>query len=167
MLTHSRIRRSATAALLLAVAMVTFQARALGISEENKVLFGPLGVAFDEGVRVNIHVIGDPDMIGDPGIRPWTFTVRVFNRRGAVGLERRVDVLPGTFATVNLGTLDPAQFPTDTLGRRTLRAEIVGFNPQPDPPGGYTATLEVYGVIGGRTHILLGGPDTVPVSVAR
>ena len=41
-------------------------------------------------------------------------------------------------------------------------AEIVGFNPQPDPPGRYTATFEVYSLVTGYTSILLGGPDTLP-----
>jgi len=162
-----RVRFGAAFVLLLAL-VLALHASVRAISEENdKVLFGPIGVALNEGVRINMHAIGDPDSIGDPGIQAWTFTVRVFNRRGTVALERRVDVLPGTFATVGLGLLDPAQFPSDTLGRRTLRAEIVGFNPQPDPPGGFTTTLEVIGLLDGRTHIFLGGPDTVPIAVAR
>ena len=41
-------------------------------------------------------------------------------------------------------------------------AEIVGFNPQPDPPGRYTATFEVYSLVTGYTSILLGGLDTLP-----
>ena len=43
-----------------------------------------------------------------------------------------------------------------------MRAEIVGFNPQPDPPGKYAATLEVYSLLTGHTSLLIGGPDTLP-----
>jgi hypothetical protein len=48
--------------------------------------------------------------------------------------------------------------------RRTLRAEIVGFNPEPDPPGKWAATLEVVDRLTGRTSLLLGGPDTLPAA---
>jgi hypothetical protein len=36
------------------------------------------------------------------------------------------------------------------------------FNPQPDPPGEWFATLEVINARTGRTSIMLGGPDTMP-----
>ncbi len=58
--------------------------------------------------------------------------------------------------------VDGDNFPADRLGRRTLRAEIVGFNPQPDPPGKYAATLEVYSQLTGHTSLLIGNPDTLP-----
>ena len=48
------------------------------------------------------------------------------------------------------------------LSRRTFRAEIVGFNPQPDPPGKWAATLEVVDRLSGRTNILIGNPDVLP-----
>ena len=48
------------------------------------------------------------------------------------------------------------------LSRRTFRAEIVGFNPQPDPPGKWAVTLEVVDRLTGRTSLLLGNPDTLP-----
>ncbi len=160
-------RRSAAGALLV-LSLATLPSRTDAISDENdRLLFGPVGVSVTEGVRVNIHVIGDPHSIGDPGIRPWSFRLRVFTSRGNVAVERRVDVLPGTFATLGIGALARDQFPPDTLGRRTLRAEIVGFNPQPDPPGRYTATLEVFSLFTGQTHIVLGGPDTIPAAAAR
>ena len=52
--------------------------------------------------------------------------------------------------------------PVERLGRRTMRAEIVGFNPQPDPPGKWSATLEVYNLLTGHTRLLLGLPDALP-----
>ena len=45
-----------------------------------------------------------------------------------------------------------------------FRAEIVGFNPQPDPPGKWAVTLEVVDRLTGRTSLLLGGPDTLPAA---
>ena len=57
---------------------------------------------------------------------------------------------------------DEENIPGLRLSRRTFRAEIVGFNPQPDPPGKWAATLEVVDRLSGRTSILLGGPDTLP-----
>lgn len=113
-------------------------------------------------MRLNAYGIGDPD------IPPWLFLVRVFNRRGELAQELKAQAAPGSVATfeINVGNPDifPTEtiFPTDRLGRRTLRAEIVGFNPQPDPPGKYAATLEVYSVFTGHTNLLLGGPDTLP-----
>ena len=62
----------------------------------------------------------------------------------------------------NSRRIDDPEFPPDSFGRRTLRAEIVGFNPQPDPPGHWFATLEVFGAVSGRTSVFLGGPDTLP-----
>jgi hypothetical protein len=78
--------------------------------------------------------------------------------------ERRMELPPGVTGSVDVSVGNPNEFPADRLGRRTLRAEIAGFNPQPDPPGSYSATLEVYGLLTGRTSILLGGPDTLPAA---
>jgi hypothetical protein len=47
---------------------------------------------------------------------------------------------------------------------RTFRAEIVGFNPQPDPPGKWAATLEVVERLTGRTTLLIGNPDVLPAA---
>ena len=93
---------------------------------------------------------------------PWDFVVRIFNTRGEVGVERRFTLAPGVTRSVDVNIGNPDIFPVETLGRRTLRAEIVGFNPQPDPPGKFVATLETYNLRTGATSILLGGPDTLP-----
>jgi hypothetical protein len=42
--------------------------------------------------------------------------------------------------------------------------EIVGFNPQPDPPGKWAVTLEVVDRITGRTNLLIGNPDVLPAA---
>src|SRR4029453_9798030 len=59
---------------------------------------------------------------------------------------------------------NPDIFPVDRFGRRTLRAEIVGFNPQPDPPGAYFATVEIYNLLTGATRVLRGGPAPLPAT---
>ena len=69
--------------------------------------------------------------------------------------ERRLRLAPGVTSSVAVNIGNPDIFPVEQLGRRTLRAEIVGFNPQPDPPGMFVATLEVYSVTTGATSILL------------
>jgi hypothetical protein len=143
---------------LVALAMFGLAAHVLAFADSETVLFGPLSVARGEAVRVNVSAVGNPDEA------PWTFVVRIFNRRGELVGEQRLELAPGVAGSVDVNVGNPNDFPAETLGRRTLRAEIVGFNPQPDPPGAYTATLEVYSLRTGRTSILLGGPDTLPAA---
>ena len=104
---------------------------------------------------MNVYAIGNPD-ISDPNDVPWDFVLRIFNRSGQVAQEQRLQLAPGVTASVEISIGNPDIFPVDRLGRRTLRAEIVGFNPQPDPPGAYFATLEVYNLATGGTSVLLG-----------
>ena len=147
---HPRVvRRSALVALLAAV-MLWSGDRALAIQGSGgKALFGPIAVAQNQAVRLNICGISDPDDV------PWEFVVRIFNRRGELASERRLRLAPGVTSSVAVNIGNPDIFPVEQLGRRTLRAEIVGFNPQPDPPGMFVATLEVYSVTTGATSILL------------
>ena len=154
-----RSRRTHIAVLvaLLATPLLLFNNRALAIQDsEDKVLFGPLAVGFGQAARVNVYGIGNP------GTSPWEFAVRIFNRRGELAQSRRFQVAPGAIGSLEIAVQDEENFPVDRLGRRTLRAEIVGFNPQPDPPGKYAVTLEVYSTLTGHTSLLLGGPDTLP-----
>ena len=145
---------------LLATPIVLLDHGALAVQDsEEKVLFGPLGVGLGQGVRVSVYAIGNPDE------QPWTFAVRFLNRRGELVQERRFEAAPGTVTSVEGSIGNPDEFPVERLGRRTLRAEIVGFNPQPDPPGKYAATLEVFSQLTGHTSLLLGGPDTVPAPI--
>ena len=83
---------------------------------------------------------------------------------GASVQERSFWVDPGAIGSFDVAIQDEEYFPPDRLGRRTLRAEIVGFNPQPDSPGKYAVTFEVYSRITGHTSLLLGGPDTLPAA---
>jgi len=152
---HPRLVRHSASIALLAVLMFGSGDRALAIQvPEGTVRLGPIGVAKTEAVRVNVYGIGDPNDV------PWDFVVRMFNTRGEIAAERRLTLAPGVTASVEVNIGNPDIFPVDRLGRRTLRAEIVGFNPQPDPPGRYVATLEVYDAKTGISSSLLGGAET-------
>jgi hypothetical protein len=157
---RSRVVRATVVLALLAIPLFLFGGRALAIQDsEDTVGFGPVGVGVGQGARVNVYVIGNPD------VTPWEFVVRIFNRRGEVAQERQFRVAPGAIASFEVSIGNPDTLPVDRLGRRTLRAEIVGFNPQPDPPGKYAATFEVYSLLTGHTSLLLGGPDTLPAAL--
>jgi hypothetical protein len=89
----------------------------------------------------------------------------VFDRRGTLVQERRLQLAPGVIGSVELAVQDEEnRLLAVPLSRRTFRAEIVGFNPQPDPPGKWAVTLEVVDRLTGRTSLLLGGPDTLPAA---
>lgn len=151
---------------LLAVSAIGFGHPAIAVQDsEDKLLFGPIGVARGEIARVNVFVY----TIGNPDTAPWEFVLRVYDPRGLLMQEERFRVAPGRIRSVDVFVQDEENFPIDRLGRRTMRAEIVGFNPQPDPPGtpsrsAYGATFEVFSERTGRTSILLGGLDTIPVT---
>lgn len=162
---HSRCIRVTAACLVLALALFRFGDRAMAIQDsEDKVWFGPIGITPGERALVNIYAIGNPDEIGNPDVTPWEFVVRAFDRRGMLIQERRLRLAPGVIGTVELAVQDEENLAALPLSRRTFRAEIVGFNPQPDPAGKWTATLEVVNRVTGRTSLLLGGPDTLPAA---
>jgi len=150
-------------ALALLVPLSMLGDRVLAIQDsEDKVWFGPVGITPGERALVNIYAIGNPDVIGNPNEIPWTFVVRVFDPRGAVVQEQKLQLAAGVIGSVAVAIQDEVNTTATRLSRRTFRAEIVGFNPQPDPPGKWAATLEVVDRLTGRTSILLGGPDTLP-----
>jgi hypothetical protein len=154
---RSRLIRRSIAIALLAVPLMIFSHRAVAIEpSEAKVLFGPVGIGANQGARLNVYAIGNPNDM------PWSFTARIFNSRGEVVQERAFRVAPGAIGSLEIALQDEQRLPADRLGRRTLRAEIVGFNPQPDPPASYAATFEIYNRGTGGTTVLLGGPDTIP-----
>jgi len=161
---RSRWIQSVVLVALLAAPLLLFSDRAAAIQDsEDKVWFGPVTLGIGQAVRVNAYAIGtsSPSTVASP---LWTFTLRIFNTRGVVAEEYRVQAATGITRFFNVAIQDPDYFPVDRLGRRTFRAEIVGFNPQPDPPGKYAATLEVYNVLTGHTSLLLGGVDTLPTA---
>lgn len=165
MFLQSRGFRSAAVIALLAMSAIGFDRHALAIQDsEDKVWFGPIGLARGDAARVNVYVIGNPD------IAPWEFRLRVYDPRGVVVQDRPFRVAPGAIRSVDVVVEDEENFPVDRLGRRTLRAEIVGFNPQPDPPGtprtsGFGTTFEVFSEKTGQASILLGGFDNVTAGI--
>jgi len=162
---HSRRILSLGALALLATSFCLSGDRALAIQDsEDKVWFGPVGLAPGERALLNVYGIGNPDTIGNPDERPWIFVVRVFDRRGTVVQERQLQLAPGAIGSLELAIQDEENVTAARLSRRTFRAEIVGFNPQPDPPGKWGVTLEVVDRLTGRTSLLLGGPDTLPAA---
>jgi hypothetical protein len=162
---HSRRIQIVAVVALLATPLFLFGDRALAIQDsEDKVWFGPVGITPGERALVNVYSIGNPNEIGNPDERPWNFVVRVFDRRGAVIQEQRLQLPTGAIGLVEVAIQEQENLILAPLSRRTFRAEIVGFNPQPDPPGKWAATLEVVNRLTGRTTLLLGGPDTLPAA---
>ena len=160
---RSRLVHTFVVLALLAAPLFLFSQRALAIQDsEDKVWFGPVGITPGERALVNIYAIGNPNEVGNPNHTPWTFIVRVFDPRGALVQEQKLQLAAGVIGSVAVAVQDEEYIPGTRLSRRTFRAEIVGFNPQPDPPGKWAATLEVVDRLTGRTSILLGGPDTLP-----
>ena len=155
-------RTHALLALALSVPLFMFGDRVLAIQDsEDKVWFGPVGITPGERALVNIYAIGNPDEIGNPNEFPWTFVVRVFDPRGTLVQEQKLQLAAGMIGSVAVAIQDEVNT-TSVRSRRTFRAEIVGFNPQPDPPGKWAATLEVVDRLSGRTSIVIGNPDTLP-----
>jgi hypothetical protein len=169
---RSRIVHALVVITLLAAPLFLFSQRALAIQDsEDKVWFGPVGITPGERAVVNIYVgnpdiIGNPDEIGNPNETPWDFVVRVFDSRGKVVHQQKLQLAAGVIGSVVLAVQDEVNTPGIRLSRQTFRAEIVGFNPQPDPPGKWAATLEVVDRLTGRTSLLLGGPDTLPAATS-
>ena len=165
MLRSRRTHTLLALALALSASLSMFGERALAIQDsEDKVWFGPVGITPGERALVNVYAVGNPNEIGNPDETPWNFVVRVFDRRGKLVEEQRVQLAPGVIGSVELTIQDEENITVPRLSRRTFRAEIVGFNPQPDPPGKWAVTLEVVDRLTGRTSLLLGGPDTLPAA---
>ena len=156
-------RTHALLVLALSIPLFVFGDRVLAIQDsEDKVWFGPVGITPGERALVNVYAVGNPNEIGNPNDFPWTFIVRVFDSRGKVVQEQKLELAAGALGSVVVAIEDEENAPGVRLSRRTFRAEIVGFNPQPDPPGKWAATLEVVDRLSGRTSILIGNPDTLP-----
>ena len=160
---RSRLVHAFVAIAVLAATPFLLSHRALAIEDPDfRILFGPVGITAGERALVNVYAIGDPDIVGNPNDIPWTFVVRVFDLRGTLVQEQKLQLAAGVIGSVAVAIQDEENTPAIRLSRRTFRAEIVGFNPQPDPPGKWAATLEVVDRLSGRTSILIGNPDTLP-----
>jgi hypothetical protein len=160
---RSRWSRRMALVLLVTAAVGSRDDRGLAVQGGETVQFGPIGVAASEAVRVNVYA-ANPGRSSDPNEAQWDFVVRIFNRRGEIAQEQRLRLAPGVTGSVEVNIGNPDIFPAERVGRRTLRAEIVGFNPQPDPPGAYFATLEIYNRQTGGTSVLIGNPDIAPAA---
>jgi hypothetical protein len=148
-----RAARALVLAALTIGAVLWVSPSLLAIRSGDIALFGPVGITRGQMLRLNVSGIGNPNDM------PWTFHARVLDAAGAVVVERRLELRPGVtgFVDVRFGEGQAAP----QTARRVLRAEIVGFDPQPEPPRVWVATLEVIDLLTGRTTVLLGGPDTV------
>src|SRR5215218_7691170 len=97
---------------LAGIAFVLFGDRALAIQDsEEKVLFGPVGIAPGERALVNVYAIGNPDEIGNPNETPWAFVVRIFDRRGTRVQEQRLQLTRGVIGSVELAIQDEENIP--------------------------------------------------------
>lgn len=163
MTAHSRWIRVTAVCAVLGLALFRFGDRAVAIQDsEDKVWFGPVGITPGERALVNIYAVGNPNEIGNPNDRPWDFLVRVFDRRGTLIQEQRLRLAPGAIGSVEIAIQDEENLILTPLSRRTFRAEIVGFNPQPDPPGKWAVTLEIIDRLTARTRLVIGNPDILP-----
>jgi hypothetical protein len=163
MTTSARWVRVTASFALFALGLLLYGDRAMAVQDsEDKVWFGPVGITPGERALVNIYAVGNPNEIGNPNETPWNFVVRVFDRRGTLVQERRLQLAPGVIGSVELEVQDERSLILTPFSRRTFRAEIVGFNPQPDPPGKWAVTLEVVDRVTGRTSLLIGHPEVLP-----
>ena len=165
-----RSRRTHALALAMLAALFMFGGRARAVEDPDfRVLFGPVGIAPGERALVNIYAIGNPNEIGNPNDIPWTFLVRVFRsaphaRSGAAAAAWALESSAQSRLPFRMRKISSSAIP---WSRRTFRAEIVGFNPQPDPPGKWAVTLEVVDRLTGRTKLFIGNPDVLPAKPRR
>ena len=86
---------------MLGLALLLFGDRALAIQDsEDKVWFGPVGITPGERALVNIYAIGNPNEVGNPNEAPWNFVVRVFDRRGTLVQEQKLQLAAGVIGSV-------------------------------------------------------------------
>ena len=154
---QSRFVHMLAATSVAILAAVGSAAPAYAVGNGDKALFGPISVPRGAGQVVRLALYG----LGGPDTAPWEFSIRIFNVRGELVRSMQLEQGPGLTGFAEVAIQDSEDFPADTHGRRTMRAEIVGFNPQPDPPGVWFATLEAFGR-SGRTSAFIGNPDVVP-----
>jgi hypothetical protein len=113
------------------------------------------GLGEDETARVNVVNLGRPDTLA------WQVHSTVFDALGNAVKRSNVEIAPGESSSMDLGFQEVDEMPRDTkVPRKQLRLELVGFNPQPDPPGLF-ANLEVFSTKTGATRFI-GDPLLVP-----
>jgi hypothetical protein len=127
--------------------------------------FGPFGVARGQIARLNFANAGI--------ILPCVAELRFIDGAGRLVASAHHTLAAGETAFLDVDVTPPpepeAEGRPSRWRRKTLRA-VVEFTPPPDPDAPAptcVATLEIFDAGTGRTHVLLGGPDTVPAGIER
>lgn len=148
---------AATIAVGLLAAILAFRGarQAVAFHEtENRVLHsGMFGIAPLQTAQINLVNIGNPHVTA---ARACNAEIKFYDGQGNVLGQSRVSLMPGQSDSLGLSHRELGR-----RGRVQIRAELVGFNPQPDPPG-CLATLEVVDDPTGRTALFIGNPHVVP-----
>src|SRR5262245_57314970 len=103
---RSRWLRTIGLPLLIVFALGSQGGHQMAAQNGQKMLFGPIGVAPTEFVRVNVY-----GGVNGPNDLPWDFTVRIFNRRGEIAQEQRLQVAAGVTRSVDVNIGNPDIFP--------------------------------------------------------
>jgi hypothetical protein len=108
---------------------------------------GLIGFGKDETVRLNVVSLGGPDT------RPRRVQSTFFDADGNVVKRAEMEIAPGQSSSMDVGFQEVENTPVPSVARKQLRMELVGFNPQPDPPG-LIATLEIFSTKTGDTRFI-------------
>jgi hypothetical protein len=109
---------------------------------------GLIGLGEDETVRVNLVNLGGPDT------HPRRVQTTFFDALGKMVKRSEVEIAPGQSSSMDVGFQEVEEMPRDVkVPRKQLRVELVGFNPQPDPPG-LLATIELFATKSGATRFI-------------
>jgi hypothetical protein len=106
---------------------------------------GMLAIAALQTARLNALSIRDRTETA-----PLDLELRFYDGQGTALARSRVSLMPG-----QSGFLELPHRELGRNGRVPIRAEVVAFNPQPDPPG-WVVTLEIYDNLTGRTTLFIG-----------
>lgn len=164
------IRCAVTVAAGVAALLATVpraEAQEIAPGTPDKVAFGLVGITRGQSARVNV-VIGNPDFIGNPNLRPVSCHVMLsfVDETGAPFLDRAgnriaVDgsVRPGQSLSLDLHSFDV--FRMGGSSRRQIRAVAWGEQVPGPPDSPSTACLlpavlteEIYELSSGRTSVL-------------
>jgi hypothetical protein len=116
-----------------------------------------IGLGPDETARVNVVSLGGPDTL------PWRGRASFFDGAGNPVKQSDLNIGPGRSALSEVGFQEVENVPADSKApRKTIRLELVGFNPQPDPPG-LLANVDVFVTQTAATRFI-GDPQVFPAS---
>jgi hypothetical protein len=159
---HPAAMRTGAAAFL---AVLAFAAAAESTPEPHLRNFGPFGVTRRQVARLNVANA----TIGNPNEGPACEVDLAFlDADGHTMMRVHKTVAAGASAFLDFTPPPERDAPATGIAvvpsRRTLRG-LVLVQPPPErdaPAPTCVTTLEVFDAATGRTHVLLGGPDTVP-----